>query len=61
MFEFIPIPSDIYFISALPMVLSPKDYFIVILISFIIILIASFISGRKLSQTNIKDALLWSK
>ena len=60
-FGWIPIPSDIYFIDALPMVLFPKDLFIVIFISFMFILSASFISGRKLAHTQIKDALQWAK
>ncbi len=60
-FGWIPIPSDIYFIDALPMVLFPKDLFIVILISFMFIFTASFISGRKLAHTKIKDGLQWAK
>jgi lipoprotein-releasing system permease protein len=60
-FGWIPIPSDIYFIDALPMVLFPKDLIIVIFISFMFILSASFISGRKLAHTQIKDALQWAK
>ncbi|MEC9050422.1 MAG: ABC transporter permease, partial [Candidatus Neomarinimicrobiota bacterium] len=56
-FGLIPIPSDIYFIDALPMVLFPKDLYTVIFISFIFILLASFIAGRKLAHTQIKDAL----
>jgi len=60
-FGMIPIPSDIYFIDALPMVLFPKDLFIVISISFLFILTASIISGWKLAHTQIKDALQWAK
>ena len=60
-FGMIPIPSDIYFIDALPMVLSAKDLFIVIFISLLFILTASFMSGRKLAQTQIKEALQWAK
>lgn len=60
-FGLIPIPSDIYFIDALPMVLFPKDLITVIFISFIFILASSIISGRKLAQTQIKDALQWAK
>jgi lipoprotein-releasing system permease protein len=60
-FGWIPIPSNIYFIDALPMVLFAKDLIIVIFISFMFILSASFISGRKLAHTQIKDALQWAK
>ena len=60
-FGMIPIPSDIYFIDALPMVLSAKDLFIVIFISLLFILTASFMSGRKLAQTQIIEALQWAK
>ena len=60
-FGWIPIPSDIYFIDALPMVLFPKDLYTVIFISFMFILLASFIAGRKLAHTQIKDALQWAK
>jgi lipoprotein-releasing system permease protein len=60
-FGLIPIPSDIYFIDALPMVLFPKDLYTVIFISFMFILLASFIAGRKLAHTQIKDALQWAK
>ena len=60
-FGWIPIPSEIYFIDALPMVLFPKDLFIVIFISILFIFTASFISGRKLAHTQIKDALQWAK
>ena len=60
-FGMIPIPSDIYFIDALPMVLFPKDLYTVIFISFMFILLASFIAGRKLAHTQIKDALQWAK
>ena len=58
---FIPIPSDIYFIDALPMVLFPKDLIIVISISYLFVITASFISGWKLAHTHIKDALQWAK
>ena len=61
LFEFIPLPSDIYFIDSLPMKIFIKDLIIVMGISFIFIMLASLISGYKLSQTQIKDALQWAK
>ena len=58
---FIPLPSDIYFIDSLPMKIFIKDLIIVTAISFIFIMLASLISGYKLSQIQIKDALQWAK
>jgi len=60
-FSLIPIPSDIYFVDALPMVLMPRDLFIIVILSFIFIIAASYISGRKLAHSNIKEALQWAK
>jgi len=60
-FSLIPIPSDIYFVDALPMVLMPRDLFIIVFLSFIFIIAASYTSGRKLAHSNIKDALQWAK
>jgi len=60
-FSLIPIPSDIYFVDALPMVLMPRDLFIIVVLSFIFIIAASYTSGRKLAHSNIKEALQWAK
>ena len=60
-FSLIPIPSDIYFVDALPMVLMPRDLFIIEVLSFIFIIAASYTSGRKLAHSNIKEALQWAK
>ena len=60
-FSLIPIPSDIYFVDALPMVLMPRDLFIIVILSFIFIIAASYTSGRKLAHSNIKEALQWAK
>ena len=60
-FSLIPIPSDIYFVDALPMVLVPRDLFIIVILSFIFIIAASYTSGRKLAHSNIKEALQWAK
>ena len=60
-FSLISIPSDIYFVDALPMVLMPRDLFIIVFLSFIFIIAASYTSGRKLAHSNIKDALQWAK
>jgi len=60
-FSLIPIPSDIYFVDVLPMVLIPRDLFIIVVLSFIFIFAASYTSGRKLAHSNIKEALQWAK
>ena len=60
-FSLIPIPSDIYFVDVLPMVLMPRDLFIIVILSFIFIIAASYTSGRKLAHSNIKEALQWAK
>ena len=60
-FSLIPIPSDIYFVDALPMVLMPRDLFIIVILSIIFIIAASYTSGRKLAHSNIKEALQWAK
>ena len=60
-FSLIPIPSDIYFVDALPMVLMPRDLFIIVILLFIFIIAASYTSGRKLAHSNIKEALQWAK
>ena len=57
----IPLPSDVYFIDALPMIIFPVDIIVVAGISFLFILMASYISGRKLAETKIIEVLQWSK
>lgn len=60
-FKLIPIPSTVYFIDALPMKLYISDLVIVISISFLFILLASYLSGFKLSKMDVKEALQWAK
>jgi len=60
-FKLIPIPSDIYFIDALPMVLYVKDVVMVASISILFIFGASFLSGIKMAKTDVKEALQWTK
>jgi len=59
-FKLIPIPSTIYFIDALPMKLYATDMLIVISISFLFILFASYLAGVKLSKIDVKEALQWA-
>ncbi len=60
-FSVISLPAEVYFIDSLPMLIYLKDVIITLLISFCFIFIASFLSGRKLSQLNIKEAIQWVK
>ncbi len=57
----IPIPSDIYFINQLPMIIKPKDVFIVMFISLIFITISSLIASRQATIIGIRDSLQWEK
>ena len=60
-FSIIPLPTEIYFMDTLPMLIRIKDIFLVFVISFCFIFITSFFSGRKLAQLNIKEAIQWVK
>ena len=60
-FSIIPLPKEVYFLDSLPMILYFNDIILVLLISFSFIFIASFISGKKLSQIDVKEALQWVK
>jgi lipoprotein-releasing system permease protein len=57
----IPIPSDIYFISQLPMTIKPNDVMIVVLISLIFITVSSLIASRQAIIIGIRDSLQWEK
>ena len=60
-FSIIPLPTEVYFLDSLPMILYFNDITLVLFISYSFIFIASFISGRKLSQIDVKEALQWVK
>ena len=60
-FSIIPLPTEVYFLDSLPMTLYFNDIILVLLVSFSFIIIASFFSGRKLSQLDVKEALQWVK
>ena len=60
-FAIIPLPTEVYFIDSLPMILYLNDIILVLSISYSFIFIASFISGKKLSQIDVKEALQWVK
>ena len=60
-FSIIPLPTEVYFLDSLPMILYFNDIILVLLISYSFIYIASFICGKKLSQIDVKEALQWVK
>ena len=60
-FKIIPLPSSIYFIDSLPMLLYASDILIILIVSFLFILVASVLSGRKLISTQISESLQWVK
>ena len=60
-FKIIPLPSSIYFIDSLPMLLYTSDILIILIVSFFFILVASVLSGRKLISTQISESLQWVK
>ena len=60
-FKIIPLPSSIYFIDSLPMLLYASDILIILIVSFLFILVASILSGRKLISTQISESLQWVK
>ena len=59
--KFIKIPTDIYFIESLPMVISVTEILSIIFVSFSFIFITSYIIGRKISRINTMEALKWKK
>ena len=58
---FIKIPTDIYFVQSLPMVISLSEILSIIIVSFSFIFISSYIIGRKISKINTMEALKWKK
>jgi lipoprotein-releasing system permease protein len=61
MFGFISLPSDIYAMDVLPMILSITDVLIVSLICFCFIIIPGWVSGKKVSKFDPIKALRWTK
>ena len=57
----IPIPSDIYFISELPMIINFNDIFLVSFISLIFIICSSLIASRQAVKIGIRESLQWEK
>ena len=61
LYGIIKIPSDIYFIENLPMLISLLDVTLIIIVSFIFILLFSFLSAKKIINTDIKEAIQWQR
>ena len=57
----ITIPSDIYFISELPMIINLNDIFLVSFISLIFIIFSSLIASRQAVKIGIRESLQWEK
>ena len=57
----IPIPSDIYFISELPMIINLNDIFLVSFISLMFIIFSSLIASRQAVKIGIRESLQWEK
>ena len=57
----ISIPSDIYFISQLPMIINSNDIFVVVLISLMFIIVSSVIASKQAVKIGIRESLQWEK
>ncbi len=60
-FSIIPLPEKVYFIDSLPMELYVSDLMLIFSVSFLFIVISSFISAKKLVDSDIKKAIQWVK
>ena len=60
-FLFIKLPSEIFFIDSLPMIINITDLLLITLISFTIIFIATLGSAKKIASVNLKKSLEWTK
>ena len=56
-----PLPEEIYFIDKLPMVLKMADLMAVIIISFVFIIISSFVASSRTLKINPKEAVYLEK
>jgi len=60
-FGIISLPSDIYAVDVLPMILRIKDVLIIFSICFVFIAIPGFFAGNKVSKFDPLEALRWTK
>lgn len=56
-FDIITLPSSIYFISKVPIIINPTNYFVVSAVAFIAAILASFIPSFIASRFNIINAI----
>ncbi|MBI87258.1 MAG: hypothetical protein CMG63_04160 [Candidatus Marinimicrobia bacterium] len=61
LYEFIPLPSNVYFINFLPMKLSVIDFTLVFIIVSIFIIFSSYFAAKKIAFQNLREALEWVK
>ena len=60
-FGIISLPSDIYAMDVLPMILTIKDVLLITSICFVFIVIPGFFAGNKVSKFDPLEALRWTK
>ena len=60
-FSIIMIPSEIYFVNALPMKIQIQDLLLIIVLSLVFIIGSSYIAGRKIAYSNLIKGLQWVK
>ena len=60
-FSIIKIPSNIYFIDSLPMIISFSDFFVITFLSFSFIFSSSYLTGKRISKIKVIKALQWAK
>jgi lipoprotein-releasing system permease protein len=59
--QFIKIPTDIYFVQSLPMMISFIEILSILIVSFSFIILSSYMIGSKISKINSMEALKWVK
>ena len=60
-YQFIPLPSKVYFINYLPMKLDLIDFIIVFIMVSSFIILSSYFAAIKVASINPKEALEWAK
>ena len=60
-YQFIPLPSKVYFINYLPMKLDLIDFIIVFIMVSSFIILSSYFAAIKVASKNPKEALEWAK
>ena len=60
-FQFIPLPSKVYFINYLPMKINLIDFTVVLILVLSFIFLSSYFAAKKVANKNLKEALEWVK